>query len=69
MPHAVPPLQHGWPTPPQLQTLLTQASWVPLPHGVAPLQHGWPLPPQVAQLPPEHTVPLAVQAVPLVQQI
>jgi hypothetical protein len=40
-PHAAPLAQHGWPTPPQLQTLLAQTSWVPVPHaGVAPVQQG-----------------------------
>ena len=56
--HVVPP-QHGWPAPPQRQVLLeSQTSWDP--HTLL-LQHGWSLPPHVAQLPAEHTVPVAVQ--------
>ena len=60
--HAVPLPQHGWPSPPQLQTLLAQTSWAP--QGLLALlpQHGWPFPPQVAQLPPEQARVLNEQA-------
>jgi hypothetical protein len=47
---APPPLQHGWPMPPQAaHTFITQRFCAT--HWVLPVQQGWPRAPQLAQVP------------------